>query len=74
MQCEFIMALTMRQILSDHPDALRRTDAVEPPLSYAAYRIARRARISTAQASVIAELLGVAQEMRDAPSIVGGHA
>jgi hypothetical protein len=64
MQREFTMALTTRQILSDHPDALRRSDAVEPPASYAAYRIARRARISTAQASVIVELLGLAPELR----------
>jgi hypothetical protein len=57
-----ITVLTTRQILSDHPDALRRPDAVESSVPYAVCRIAREARVSLAQASLIAQLLGLATE------------
>jgi hypothetical protein len=47
-----------RQIL---PDALVVSSAVEPSL-YAIRRISQKARVSTAQATLIAELLGLSTE------------
>ncbi|WP_262273297.1 hypothetical protein [Microvirga yunnanensis] len=50
--------------LASHPNAVHYSDLAEFPVSYAVHRIAHRCRISTAQSSVIVELLGLAPEVR----------
>jgi hypothetical protein len=64
MQSNTTTALAKRQFLPDAMDALLVSDAGEPSLAYAICRISQKARVSTAQATLIAELLGLSQEVR----------
>ncbi|MFC1455390.1 hypothetical protein ACETIH_01240 [Microvirga arabica] len=54
-------SLAKRQFLPDPLDAFLVCDAIEPS-RYAIRRISRTARVSTAQATLIAELLGLSTE------------
>ncbi|WP_201836213.1 hypothetical protein [Microvirga zambiensis] len=62
MKFNSIMPLVKRQTFRDSSDALCCFDTVETSVPYAVFRIAREARVSLAQAALIAQLLGISTE------------